>query len=442
MQLIVNRLRIVAALIVLSLLFAVSAEAQALPRAKSPEEVGLSSERLKRITISMQKDVDQGRIPGAVVIILRQGKIAYFEAFGYQDREKKIPMKRDSIFRIASMTKPITSLATMMLVEEGKIQLQQPVSLYLPELKDLKVGVEKTDPATGKTTLVLVPAEREMTVQDLLRHTSGITYGLFGKSMVKDLYLKGAQGNPLSFDQNNAQMVTKFSKLPLQYQPGTTWDYSQSPAILGRIIEVVSGMELDAFIAQRIAKPLKLKDTAFWAQGPQRLARVAEAQVDPKTGKKPAIRGTDVSKRPQWISGDMGMVSTASEYARFTQMLLNRGTLEGVRLVGPKTIDLMTANHLPPGIKYPPGAWKQFLGTLPSPEAGQGFGLGFCVRTEPGVNPSPGSVGDYYWSGIYGTYFWVDPKENLTAVLMLNAAPQARYYRALMRDYVYQALVK
>ncbi len=417
--------------------------AQGLPKAKTPEEVGLSSERLQRISAWIQRDVDKGIVPGAVVMIVRKGKVAYFEAIGYQDREKKIPMKRDSIFRIASMSKPFTSLAVMMLVEEGKIQLFQPASRYLPEFKDLKVGVEKTDPATSQKELILVPPDREMTVQDLMRHTSGITYGVFGKSMVKDLYNKTKEGNPFdfSFNQTNAEMVTKLSKLPLATQPGTTWEYSQSTNVLGRIVEVVSGLELDTFIAERITKPLKLSETGFWAEGEKQAGRVAEPQVDPATGKRP-VMVPDATKRPRWIAAGEGMLSTASDYARFCQMFLNKGTLDSVRLVAPKTVELMSSNHLPPGTKFAPGSWAQFVGSLPSPEMGQGFGLGFCVRTEPGLNPSPGSVGDYYWAGLYGTYFWIDPKEQLVAVLMLNATAQRLPYRAVMRDFVYQAIMK
>jgi len=432
--------RVIAATVLFMLLVTI-ASAQGLPKAKTPEEVGLSSDRLKRISAGFQADVDKGVIPGAVVMIVRKGKVAYFEAIGYQDREKKIPMKRDSIFRIASMSKPFTSLAIMMLVEEGKIQLFQPASRYLPEFKNLKVGVEKTDPATSQKELILLAPDREMTVQDLMRHTSGITYGIFGKSMVKDLYNKTKEGNPFDFSQTNAEMVAKLSKLPLANQPGTTWEYSHSTDVLGRIVEVVSGLELDTFIAERITKPLKLSETGFWAEGEKQAGRVAEPQVDPATGKKP-IMAPDATKRPSWISGGGGMLSTASDYAHFCQMFLNKGTLDSVRLVAPKTVELMSSNHLPPGTKFPLGSWAQFVAMLPSPEMGQGFGLGFCVRTEPGLNPSPGSVGDYYWAGLYGTYFWIDPKEQLVAVLMLNATAQRLPYRAVMRDYVYQAIMK
>ncbi len=249
---------------------------QSLPQASSPEEVGLSKERLQRISAWIQADVDKKAIPGAVVMVLRKGKIAYYEAFGYQDQEKNIPMDRNSIFRIASMTKPFVALATMMLVEEGKISLFTPVSQYLPEFKDLKVGVEKKDPATGKVELVLETPSRAMTVQDLLRHTSGLTYGIFGKSMVKDRY---NAANLFDRNQTNAELVTKISKLPLQYHPGTTWDYSMSYDVLARIVEVASGVEFDTFVEERIAKPLKLTDTAFWAEGTERQARIAEPLI-------------------------------------------------------------------------------------------------------------------------------------------------------------------
>jgi CubicO group peptidase (beta-lactamase class C family) len=426
--------------VILFFVLAAVAGAQGLPRAKSAEELGFSAERLKRISAVFEADVDKETIPGAVVLIARKGKVALLEAFGYQDREKKILMSRDSIFRIASMTKPFTSLSVMMLVEEGQIQLAHPVSRYLPEFKNLQVGVEKMEAGTGKKTLILVPPDREMTVQDLLRHTSGITYGVFGKSLVKDLYNKTKEANPFDFNQTNTEMVTKLSKLPLAFQPGTTWDYSQSTDVLARLVEVISGVEFDAFIATRITKPLKLVDTAFWAEGEKRAARLAEPQIDPATGKKPGV--LNVRERPRWISGGVGLVSTAADYGRFCQMLLNKGVLEGVRLVAPRTIDLMTANHLPPGIQFVSGAQAPFGATLPSPEVGQGFGLGVAVRIDPGLNAMPGSVGDFSWSGIYGTYFWIDPKEQLIAVLMMQAQAPRLHYCYLLRDLVYQAILR
>lgn len=411
--------------------------AQGLPKAKNPEEVGLSSERLKRLSAVLQADIVQGAIPGAVALIVRKGKVAYYEALGYQNRKEKIPMKRDSIFRIASMTKPFTSLAIMMLAEEGKIQLPHSASRYLPEFKDLKVGMEKNDEATGKTELTLVPVNRPMTVQDLLRHTSGITYAFDDKSLIKKRYW---ELKTYDFNQTTAEMVTRLSQVPLVYQPGTTWDYSQSTDVLGRIVEVASGVNLDTFIAERIAKPLKLSDTSFWVE-PAKLSRVAETQADPATGKRPPAF-SDVTKRPNWISGGGGLVSTAGDYARFCQMFLNMGSLDGARLVSRKTIELMTANHLPPGIQFGPGNYDRLGAMLPSPEMGQGFGLGFAVRTDTGRNALHGSPGDYSWAGAVGTYFWIDPKESLAVVLMMQAPAVRTHYRYVMRNLVYQAILK
>jgi CubicO group peptidase (beta-lactamase class C family) len=422
---------------VIVILLAATAIAQGLPQAKTPEEVGMSSERLARLTSVFQEDVDKGVIPGAVGIVVRKGKVAYFKAIGFRDRGKQIPMTDDSIFRIYSMSKVFTSLAIMMLMEEGKIILVDPVSKYLPELKDMKVGVKKINEYAGKDELVLVPADREMTIQDLLRHTSGLTYWFFGKPSLNKA--RWEENNPFGFEQTLAEMVTKLSKAPLCYQPGTTWDYSQSTDVLGRIVEVVSGVSFDTFIAKRITEPLKLTDTGFWVEGADRQKRIAEPQVNPATGKKPTA--IDVTKRPKWLSGGGGMVSTASDYARLCQFFLNGGILDGVRLLSPKTVELMTSNHLPVGIKYAPVLQKQMGPMFPSPEVGNGFGLGFCVRTAPGLNPQPGSVGDYCWAGYLGTYFWVDPKEELAAVLMCQTRANRSYYRSLMRGLVYQAII-
>jgi CubicO group peptidase (beta-lactamase class C family) len=285
--------------------------------------------------------------------------------------------------------------------------------------------------------LLLVPANREMTIHDLLRHTSGLTYWVFGKpSLNKDQWKKN---NPLDYKQTLAEMVTKISKVPLCYQPGTTWDYSQSTDVLGRIVEVISGVSFDAFIAERIAKPLKLTDSGFWVEGADRQTRIAEPQVNPATGKKPSA--LDVTKRPNWLSGGGGMVSTASDYARLCQLFLNGGILDGVRLLSPKTVELMTSNHLPATIKYAPKLQMQLGPSFPSPEVGNGFGLGFLVRVAPGMNPQPGSVGDYSWAGYLGTYFWVDPEEELVAVIMIQTRAQRVYYRTFMRDMVYQAII-
>jgi CubicO group peptidase (beta-lactamase class C family) len=406
--------------------------AQDLPKTNA-EDVGLSSQRLSRLTETFQRDVDAGEIPGAVVLVARNGKIAYEKAFGYQNREDKIPMKSDAIFRIASMSKPITSVAVMMLAEEGKIDLAAPVSQYLPEFKDMKVASE-ADPAT-----------RPMTVQDLLRHTSGLTYEFFAQNAsVKQSYVDAKVFN---FDQSLAEMVTKLTKLPLVHPPGTAWEYGMSTDVLGRIVEVTSGMGFDQFLQERIAKPLNLAATGF-SINPSQAGNIAEAQVDRTTGKRPAMIIDNLTNKPTWLSGGGGMVSTAEDYARFCQMLLNGGELNGLRLLSPKTVALMTSDHLPPGIKYNADFIALLQDQAPTPEMGEGFGLGFLVRKELGHNPLPGSVGDFSWSGAHGTYFWVDPKEKLLAILMVqnpfdgSGLLKSAHYRHEMRYLVYRALTR
>ncbi|WP_245476127.1 serine hydrolase domain-containing protein [Bradyrhizobium sp. Leo170] len=418
---------------IVAVCIAFPAVAEPLPKASQPEELGISAQRLKILDAAFQSEVDSGKLPGAVVLIVRNGKVAYSRAFGYQDREKRIAMKPDAIFRIASMTKPLVSVAAMMLVEEGKLQLVTPVSAFLPEFKEVKVGVEKANDGTGKPELVLEPPRREMTIHDLLRHTSGLTYGQFGDSLVKQAYRSANIGAP---GESLAAVVSKLAQLPLAYQPGTTFEYSMSTDVLGRVVEVASGMELDQFIAERITKPLGMPDTGFYVSEGH-AGRVAEPQVDAATGKRPPMR--DVSVRPSWLSGGGGMVSTAADYARFCQMLLNGGAFEGRRFLSPRTVAYMTTDHLPPGTVISQ-AVQGFGSLIPSPALGQGFGLGFAVRTDVGRNPMPGSVGEFYWTGSSGTTFWIDPKENLVAILMVQV-PLLRgaYYRSLIRNMVYQA---
>jgi CubicO group peptidase (beta-lactamase class C family) len=414
---------------------AVSANALDLPKAGNPAEVGFSADRLQRLADVVGAEVSKGALPGAVMLIVRNGKVAHLGAIGFQDREERIAMKPDAIFRIASMTKPIVSVAIMMLVEEGKILIDNPVSVYLPEFKVVKVGVEKIDPASGQSSLSLEAPRREITVHDLLRHTSGLTYGIFGKSLVKQAYLDAKVGDP---GDTLAQFVTKLTQLPLAYQPGSTWDYSVSTDVLGRVVEVVSGMELDKFIATRITKPLAIPDTGFHVLQ-QDVGRLAEPQVDAATGKRPAMR--DVVKQPKLLSGGGGMVSTAMDYARFSQMLLNGGELDGVRILAPKTVAYMTSDHLPAGIGFDPYAVQNMGALAPMPERGQGFGLGFAVRKDLGRNPLPGSPGEFYWVGATGTAFWVDPSEKLVAVWMIQVPlSNGRYYRGLFRNLVYQAM--
>jgi CubicO group peptidase (beta-lactamase class C family) len=400
-------------------LLSAAAFAQSLPTASRPEEVGISSERLGRLRQQMKSDVESKRIPGAVLLIARNGKVASFDVVGFQDRKAQAPMKADSIFRVASMSKPIASVAAMILAEEGKLDIGAPVAQYLPEFKEVRVGTDKVAP------------KRPMTVQDLLRHTSGLTYGIFGNSPVDDLYKKSNMFAAKSL----AEMVATIASLPLLHQPGEAWEYSVSADVLGRVVEVVSGKDLDQFVSERITTPLKMTDTGFYLTKSQgaRLARPDSMMMLPPS---------DPTAKPAILSGGGGMLSTAGDYARFCQMMLNGGELDGTRILSPHTVALMTSDQLPPSTDRHTPVALALDAFGPTPEMGTGFGLGFAIRTAPGRNPVPGSVGDFSWAGITGTYFWVDPKEKLVTVLMIQA-PQATimpYWRQT-RTLVYQALV-
>ena len=401
-----------------AVLFSGASFSQTLPVASRPEDVGISSQRLERVHRQMNADVESSRIPGAVLLIARNGKIATFDTVGFQERASKKPMKKDSIFRIASMSKPITTVAAMILSEEGKLDIGAPVAQYLPEFKEVRVGAEKVAP------------KRPMTVQDLMRHTSGLTYGVFGMSPVDLMYQK----SNIFTAKSLAEMVATIASLPLAHQPGEVWEYSVSTDVLGRVVEVVSGMDLDRFVAERITGPLKMADTGFYIDASKGARMARPDVVNPMLNADPTVK-------PAVMSGGGGMLSTASDYARFSQMLLNGGELEGVRLLSPKTIALMTSDQVPASTERH-SAVSMALGAFgPTPEMGTSFGLGFAVRTDAGRSPVPGSIGDFSWAGITGTYFWVDPKEKLVTVLMIQV-PQATnvpYWRQT-RTLVYQAL--
>jgi CubicO group peptidase (beta-lactamase class C family) len=387
-----------------------------LPRA-TPEDIGLSTAGLGRLGRVMQDEVQRGRVPGAVALIARRGQVAYYESFGQLDPTSGAPMARDSIFRIYSMTKPIVSVAAMMLWEEGRFLLSDPIAKFLPELGNVKVAAAPgAEPAQ-------VDAERAITIQDLLRHTSGLTYEFRGNGPVHKMY---TAARIYSRDQSNADQVTTLSKLPLLHQPGTKWEYSRSTDVVGRLVEVLSGMSLGPFLQQRIFAPLGMADTAFHVPVPQQ-PRLAEGFAkDPDTGA--GVQLVNVKSAPKFESGGGGLVSTAADYARFLQMMLNLGRLEGVRFLSRKTIELMTSDHLGPITGAP-----DLL--LP----GYGFGLGFAIRLQPGISHVPGSVGQYFWGGLAGTTFWVDPAEQLFAIMMIQAPGQRDYFRTLFRDLVYAA---
>jgi len=391
-----------------------------LPEAK-PDSIGLSAPRLQRASDAFKREVDKGTIPGATLLVARKGRIGWFDAIGRQSPTADTTMANDSIFRIFSMTKPIVSVGIMMLVEDGQLLLGDPVAKFIPEFAHQKVGVE-----TKGGELELVPLERPMTIQDLLRHTSGITYDHTGNGPVHKLYQQSRLRSRKITNEEHAAVV---ASLPLICQPGAEWNYSRSTDILGRIIEVVSGQTLGTFLTERILAPLAMAETGFFT-GEENAGRLAEPfAADPWTGEQ--VNLFNMLDRPAMESGGGGLVSTTMDYARFCQMLLSGGTLDGTRIIGRKTLELMASDHLAPGAKI--------QGTLLAP--GHGFGLGFAVRTHAGLAPFPGSTGQFFWSGIAGTFFWIDPKEDLFCVFMAQGPGQRDYLRTLVRDVVYAAVV-
>lgn len=385
----------------------------------APAEVGLCPTRLQAMLSVLQADINCGRLPGAVALVARRGKVALFESLGQQDPATGSVMTRDAIFRIYSMTKPVVSVAVMMLMEQGKLLLSDPVSRFLPEYAGQKVAVE------GEGRPELQDTVRPATVQDLLRHTAGLTYEFMGDAGVQRQYAKLQMG---SRERSNAEFSRTLAGLPLMYQPGSVWAYSRATDVLGALVEVVSGQTLGEYLRQNIFIPLGMLETGF-SVPPEQHARIAEPFAHDPDGGEP-MRVLDPRRVMAMESGGGGLLSTAMDYARFLQFMRNRGELHGVRLLGSRTVDFMTADHLG-GIPS--------VGDLLPP--GHGFGLGFAVRTAAGIAPVPGSVGLYYWGGIAGTTFFVDPAEDLFALLMIQAPNQRDYYRPLFRTLVYAALL-
>jgi len=424
--------------LVIALWTALTALAQGLPAA-TPESVGMSGQRLARIGDAFKKEIDQGKLPGAVMLVARKGKLVYSEAVGFQDKEAGKPIAKDSIFRIYSMTKPLVSVAAMMLVEEGRIQLTDPVSKYLPALKSMNVSVAKADAEYAKITYGQVLADREMTVQDLLRHTAGLAYGeITQNAPVKEALAKaGLYKSTIDYDVRDlapAEEAERLSKVPLAHQPGTVWEYSLASDVLGRVVEAASGERLADFLDKRLFKPLKMNDSGFWV-AQDKINRLAKPlPVDINSGK--ANNLIDVTAAPANDSGGAGGVSTAADYLRFSQMLLNGGQLDGTRVLSRSTVALMTSDQLGTRIAAPVTPGELLLGV-----PGYSFGLGFAVRQGPGIAGVPGSAGEFMWAGYAGTYFWVDPKEEITAVMMTQApSPIRAYYRRLFKQLVYGAI--
>ena len=388
-----------------------------------PGEVGLCGERCTRLLAALQSEVDRQRLPGAVVLVARHGKVALLESLGVQDPATGVPMAADSIFRIYSMTKPIVSVAIMMLMEQGLVLLSDPVAKHLPEFAAQRVAI-------AGNPLVLRPCARDATVHDLLRHTAGLTYEFMGGSPVHSQYAQARIG---SRQRSNAEFSKALAALPLLADPGSLWEYSRATDVLGRLVEVLSGQTLGVFLQEKILSPLGMHETAFSVPSAKH-GRIAEPFAHDPDGATP-IALIDIRSEAALASGGAGLASTAMDYARFLQFMLNRGELDGVRLLGPHTVDFMTADHLGDIAVNPVGASPTVLPT------GHGFGLGFAVRTAKGLAAVPGSVGLYYWGGIAGTTFFVDPSQDLFALMMIQAPNQRDYFPPLFRSLVYAALL-
>ncbi|MBW2022802.1 MAG: beta-lactamase family protein [Deltaproteobacteria bacterium] len=413
---------LVCVLLLISVCITSAALAKVLPTAV-PEAVGLSSNRLNRIDTVLKDDIKKGKIEGAVALVARKGKIAYFKSFGMRNKEKLLPMEKNSIFRVYSMTKPVVAVAVMMLLEEGKLVLSDPVAKYIPSFKDIKVAEIKKN-ETGNEVVTTRKPRNVMTIQDLLRHTSGLSYWFWPPKPIQSMYLKAGMNKLDKF--TNAEVCEKLATLPLVADPGTKYTYSRSYDVLGRVVEVVSGMPLDKFLKERIFKPLEMKDTRF---------RLTGSDVDRLVYLTPKFfLYTDPTKPLKFFSGGGGLVSTAMDYARFAQMLLNGGELGGKRLLGPRTVAFMTSDQLGP------------LGNrndrMYVPGRGYGSGFGFYVRVDAGNAYFPGNVGEFYKGGAAGTVFWVDPTEDLVGVFMVNTTTLQSYYRYLIKTLIYQTIVE
>ncbi len=418
------RIRCLVCLLLLVVGVSDTSSAQPLPGAK-PEAVGLSSERLARIGQALQRDIDGGRLPGAVVAIARKGKLVYFEAFGFRDKAAGEPMRKDAIFNINSMTKPLVAVGALTLVEEDLLLLNDPVGKYLPALAKMKVAVLRSG-GSGEPTVEIEPARRAPTIQDLMRHTAGITNGSEANT-VSRLYI-GLPG-----ERSGAEFIEKLGTIPLQYQPGTKWGYSLGFDVLGVVIENVTRKTLGQHLSERVFTPLGMVDTAFQLSTINAKRHAKPLPTDPDTGNAQSVRDPQLPRKLECGGGCA--YSTTSDYLRFAQMLLNRGTLDGTRLLGRKTVEHMAADQIGPEVDV------EALRNYPNIN-GYGFGLGVAVRRGTGVAGIMGSPGDFHWGGAGGTYFWVDPKEELAVVFMAATPGAARlHYRQTITSLVLQAIV-
>ena len=420
--------------VALGVYLAAPAAAADLPAA-SPQSQGLSPTRLSRIREVIQKEVNADRMPGAVVLVARKGSIVHADAIGFADKAANKPLARDAIFRAYSMTKPLVSVLTMMLVEEGRLQLTDPVSKYFPAMATVQVLSNPADSNSPR-----IPAARQITVHDLLRHTSGLTYAEFTrfasmKAAYQEAGLFSTETPSKWITLTPQQQMEAFAKAPLLWQPGSTWEYSLSTDMLGRVLEAVSGKSLGVLLDERLIQPLGMKDTHFVVPA-AKAARIAEPlSLDPLTG-GPAMKVLDVTKAMGNESGGAGISTTADDYLRFCQMLLNGGTLDGKRYLSRTTVALMTSDHLGSKVATPVQPGELLMGVQ-----GYTFGLGFMVRQGQGMAGVHGSEGDFAWGGLGGTFFWVDPKEQLVGIMMAQTpGPIRQSYRRMFKTLVYQAI--
>ena len=401
-----------------------------------PEEVGFSSPRLDRIRTHLQRYIDAGKVTGTLTLVARHGQIAYFEPQGYLELERIRPMQCDTIFRIYSMTKPITSVALMMLYEHGLFQLDDPVHKFIPSWEHLRVYVSGNHPM-----FITKPTERPMTIRDLLTHTSGLTYGFMERTNVDAAYRKLDIANLAKMGYTLQDMVDQLAALPLEFSPGMRWNYSVSTDVVGYLVEVISGQPFDAYLRDHIFAPLGMNDTSFLISD-DRLSRFAHCYVRQPNGNLILFDAPETSEFRQgsFWSGGGGLLSTAEDYFRFTSMLLNRGELDGVRLLGRKTLELMTKNHLPGGQDLTALVQAGMFSEVAY--SGVGFGLGFSVMQDPTRAQVMGSPGEYAWGGFASTTFWIDPVEDLIVIFMTQLAPSSAYpVRRELRVLTYGALI-
>lgn len=394
-----------------------------------PDLTGFSAEGLNRVTEMLDREVGQGHLAGAIMLIQHHGKPVYYEGFGVRDPQTMAPMTADTIFRLYSMSKPVTSVAAMMLVEQGKLRLDDPVSKYIPSFAHPQVATERQG-ANGKPFLDFAPAERPITVLDLMRQSSGISSAFTNLGLVTQLYLDAGL---FDGDFNNREFAERLAKLPLAYQPATVWDYGHSTDVLGRVIEVASGQSLYDFEKQNLFDPLGMADTGYYVRDPANQPRIAQPLPTDRIIGNETI--SDPTMARKWESGGGGLVATTGDYARFLQMLVNGGTLDGTRILSPESVQLMRKNEVSPATDVKP--WAYYY-----PGAGFGYGLGFGVRIGPGEDGVPGFVGEMAWGGAAGTYFWAYPDHDMVMILMVQTPTQRGRIQPILKTLIYEAIEK